>query len=147
MQKILSLKQGMQKTLFFAFFLLCSTVMMAQQKVSGSVLDATGEPLIGVSVLEVGTTNGVVTDFDGNFTLTVKSGAQLAFSYIGYVPQTLAAANGMKVTLEEEPHRQQKQTKDHTKYFFHRSTPYNSVIHLYHDRFHSARIFLRYCPV
>ena len=102
MQKILSLKQGMQKTLFFAFFLLCSTVMMAQQKVSGSVLDATGEPLIGVSVLEVGTTNGVVTDFDGNFTLTVKSGAQLAFSYIGYVPQTLAAADGMKVTLEED---------------------------------------------
>ena len=102
MQKILSLKQGMQKTLFFAFFLLCSTVTMAQQKVSGSVLDATGEPLIGVSVLEVGTTNGVVTDFDGNFTLTVKSGAQLAFSYIGYVPQTLAAANGMKVTLEED---------------------------------------------
>ena len=102
MQKILSLKQGMQKTLFFAFFLLCSTVTMAQQKVSGSVLDATGEPLIGVSVMEVGTTNGVVTDFDGNFTLTVKSGAQLAFSYIGYVPQTLAAANGMKVTLEED---------------------------------------------
>ena len=102
MQKILSLKQGMQKTLFFAFFLLCSTVMMAQQKVSGSVLDATGEPLIGVSVLEVGTTNGVVTDFDGNFTMTVKSGAQLAFSYIGYVPQTLAAADGMKVTLEED---------------------------------------------
>ena len=102
MQKILSLKQGMQKTLFFAFFLLFSTVMMAQQKVSGTVLDATGEPLIGVSVLEVGTTNGVVTDFDGNFTLTVKQGAQLTFSYIGYVSQTLAAANGMKVTLEED---------------------------------------------
>ena len=102
MQKILNLKQGMQKTLFFAFFLLCSTVMMAQNKVSGTVLDATGEPLIGVSVLEVGTTNGVVTDFDGNFTLTVKQGAQLTFSYIGYVSQTLAAANGMKVTLEED---------------------------------------------
>ena len=103
MQKILNLKQGMQKTLFFAFFLLCSTVMMAQQKVSGTVLDATGEPLIGVSVLEEGTTNnGVVTDFDGNFTLTVKQGARLTFSYIGYISQTLAAANGMKVTLEED---------------------------------------------
>ena len=102
MQKILKLKQGMQKTMFFAFFLLCSTVMMAQQKVSGTVLDATGEPLIGVSVLEAGTTNGVVTDFDGNFTLTVKQGAQLTFSYIGYISQTLAAANGMKVTLEED---------------------------------------------
>ncbi len=102
MQKILNLKQWMQKTMFFAFFLLCSTVMMAQQKVSGSVLDAAGEPLIGVSVLEAGTNNGVVTDFDGNFTLSVKQGAQLTFSYIGYVSQTLRAANGMKVTLEED---------------------------------------------
>ena len=88
--------------MFFAFFLLCSTAMMAQQKVSGTVLDATGEPLIGVSVLEAGTTNGVVTDFDGNFTLTVKQGAQLAFSYIGYLSQTLTAANGMRVILEED---------------------------------------------
>ena len=102
MQKILNLKQGMLKTMFFAFFLLCSTAMMAQQKVSGTVLDATGEPLIGVSVLEAGTTNGVVTDFDGNFTLTVKQGAQLAFSYIGYLSQTLTAANGMRVILEED---------------------------------------------
>ncbi len=47
MQKILNLKQGTQKALFFVFFLLCSTVMMAQQKVSGTVLDTTGEPLIG----------------------------------------------------------------------------------------------------
>jgi iron complex outermembrane receptor protein len=76
--------------------------MMAQNKVSGTVLDATGEPLIGVSVLEAGTNNGVVTNFDGNFTLTVKQGAKLTFSYVGYNPQTLPAANGMKVTLEED---------------------------------------------
>ena len=102
MQKILNLKQGMQKTMFFVFFLLCSTVMLAQNKVSGTVLDATGEPLIGVSVLETGTNNGVVTDFDGGFTLTVKQGAKLTFSYVGYTSKTLAAANGMKVTLEED---------------------------------------------
>ena len=88
--------------MFFVFFLLCSTVMLAQNKVSGTVLDATGEPLIGVSVLEAGTSNGVVTDFNGNFTLTVKQGAQLAFSYVGYTSQTLAARNGMKVTLQED---------------------------------------------
>ena len=88
--------------MFFVFFLLCSTVMMAQNKVSGTVLDATGEPLIGVSVLEAGTSNGVVTDFDGNFTLTVKQGANLVVSYIGYVTQTVAAQNGMKITLEED---------------------------------------------
>ena len=102
MQKILNLKQGTQKALFFVFFLLCSTVMLAQNKVSGTVLDATGEPLIGVSVLEAGTSNGVVTDFDGNFTLTVKQGAKITFSYVGYNAQTLPAANGMKVTLEED---------------------------------------------
>lgn len=102
MQKILNLKQGMQKTMFFVFFLLCSTVMLAQNKVSGTVLDVTGEPLIGVSVLETGTNNGVVTDFDGGFTLTVKQGAKLTFSYVGYTSKTLAAANGMKVTLEED---------------------------------------------
>ena len=102
MQKILNLKQGTLKAMFFVFFLLCSTVMMAQQKVSGTVLDATGEPLIGVSVLEAGTSNGVVTDFNGDFTLTVKQGAKLTFSYIGYLSQTLAATNGMKVTLEED---------------------------------------------
>ena len=84
------------------FFLLCSTVMLAQNKVSGTVLDATGEPLIGVSVLEAGTNNGVVTDYDGNFALTVKQGARLTFSYVGYTTKTLAAANGMKVTLEED---------------------------------------------
>ena len=102
MQKILNLKQGTLKAMFFVFFLLCSTVMLAQNKVSGTVLDATGEPLIGVSVLEAGTSNGVVTDFNGNFTLTVKQGAQLAFSYVGYTSQTLAARNGMKVTLQED---------------------------------------------
>ena len=102
MQKILNLKQGTLKAMFFVFFLLCSTVMLAQNKVSGTVLDATGEPLIGVSILEAGTSNGTVTDFDGNFTLTVKQGAKLAISYVGYTTQTLPATDGMKVTLEED---------------------------------------------
>ena len=102
MQKILNLKHGTVKTMFFMFFLLCSTVMLAQNKVSGTVLDAAGEPLIGVSVLEAGTTNGVVTDFDGKFTLTVKQGAKLTISYVGYTSQTVAAKNGMTVTLEED---------------------------------------------
>ena len=83
MQKILNLKHGTLKTMFFVFFLLCSTVMLAQNKVSGTVVDASGEPLIGVSVLEDGTTNGGITD-------------------VGYTSQTLAAANGMKVTLQED---------------------------------------------
>ena len=102
MQKILNLKQGMQKTMVFLFFLLCSTVMLAQNKVTGTVLDATGEPLIGVSVLEAGTSNGTVTDIDGKFTISVKQGARLAISYVGYTAQTVAAKNGMTVTLQED---------------------------------------------
>ena len=88
--------------MFFVFFLLCSTVMLAQNKVSGTVLDATGEPLIGVSVLEAGTNNGVITDFNGDFSITVKPSAKLTFSYVGYLSQTIPAKNGMKVTLEED---------------------------------------------
>ena len=102
MQKILNLKHGTQKAMFFVFFLLCSAVIMAQNKVSGTVLDATGEPLIGVSVLEAGTNNGVVTDFNGDFSITVKQNAKLTFSYVGYLSQTIPAKNGMKVTLEED---------------------------------------------
>ena len=57
----------------------------------GTIVDAQGEPLIGVSILEVGTTNGTITDIDGKFTLQVASGATLEISYIGYKTQKLAA--------------------------------------------------------
>lgn len=57
---------------------------------TGQVVDAKGEPLIGVSILEVGTTNGTITDIDGNFTLSVNAGATLEISYIGYKTQTIA---------------------------------------------------------
>ena len=56
---------------------------MAQTKtITGVVVDATGEPVIGASVLEVGTTNGTITDVDGNFTIQVPVGAKLDVSYI-----------------------------------------------------------------
>ena len=59
----------------------------------GTVVDAQGEPLIGVSILEVGTTNGTITDIDGKFTLQVTSGATLELSYIGYKTQQLKAVS------------------------------------------------------
>lgn len=101
-QQIQILKHGAQRSLLFVFLLLCSTVVLAQSKVSGTVLDAAGEPLIGVSVLEVGTSNGAVTDYEGKFSLAVKSGARLAVSYVGYVSQTLVARNDMTIRLEED---------------------------------------------
>lgn len=58
---------------------------LAQNKVSGTVTDkSTGEPLIGVTVLEKGTSNGIATDFNGNYSISVANGKTLVFSYIGY---------------------------------------------------------------
>ena len=59
--------------------------------------------MIGVSVLEKGTTNGVITDLDGNYTLSVNEGATIVFSYIGYVTQEKKAAAGtMNIVLKED---------------------------------------------
>ena len=81
--------------------------MFAQSSrtIKGTVLDAnTREPLIGVSVLEKGTTNGAVTDLDGNFAIqNVRSGATLVFSYVGYATQEILATRvGSSVLLEED---------------------------------------------
>lgn len=61
----------------------------------GTIVDSKGEPLIGVSILEVGTTNGTITDIDGKFTLRVASGATLEISYIGYKTQRVTAKPSM----------------------------------------------------
>ena len=72
--------------------------------VSGKVVDANGEPIIGATILEKGTTNGTVTDFDGNFSLKVAEGGQLEFSYVGFQSQELKAIYGrnLMVTLKED---------------------------------------------
>jgi TonB-linked SusC/RagA family outer membrane protein len=97
--------KSLQKPLVF-LFLLCLFPLgaMAQSAVKGTVNDDSGEPIIGASVVEKGTTNGTVTDFDGNFSLNVKSGATLVISYIGYTTQEVAV-NGqstINVTLKED---------------------------------------------
>lgn len=73
--------------------------------VKGSVVDATGEPVIGASILVQGTTNGVITDIDGNFILTnVGSDATLIISYVGYKTQNIKVAgrNSFKIVLVED---------------------------------------------
>lgn len=98
----------MQKSIFtralvLALLFFNSTMMFAQSVVTGNVKDQTGEPLIGVSVLEKGTTNGAITDIDGNFSLKVGQGKTLVFSYIGYKGQEIAVRGSrLNVTLEEE---------------------------------------------
>ena len=76
--------------------------VLAQSKVTGNVVDATGEPITGASVVIVGTTNGTVTDIDGNFSVNATSADMLQISYIGYVTQTLKPIDGMKVILDED---------------------------------------------
>ena len=82
-----------------------STVAATQQQrtVTGTVVDAQGEPLIGVTVKEQGTQNAAVTDMDGRFKLQLsKSDAQVVFTYIGYVDVTARATDNMVVTMKED---------------------------------------------
>ncbi len=79
-----------------------SVAQAEQQQVSGTVVDAQGEPIPGVSVIERGTSNGVMTDNQGRFSINVRRGAVLQISCIGYATQEVTAANGMRVVLAED---------------------------------------------
>ena len=85
-------------------FLCISITTWAQTTVSGVVLDDTDMTLIGVNVMEKGTTNGTITDFDGKFTLSVKNTkAVLVFSYIGYqTVEMQASTSPMKIVMKED---------------------------------------------
>lgn len=70
--------------------------------VKGTVTDATGEPVIGANVLEKGTTNGVITDIDGNFQLQTSRGAILQVSFVGFLTAEVKAAPNVNVILQED---------------------------------------------
>ena len=94
-----------QKTTVLAFLLMafCAASTYAQVTASGTVIEAaTGEPIIGASVLEEGTTNGTITDFDGNFSLPVGKDAMVVISYVGYKTQQLFPKANMQVSLAED---------------------------------------------
>ena len=96
----------MKNLKFFAIILLMlvSVQVWGQQlQVQGNVSDkSNGEPLIGVSVVEKGTQNGTVTDFDGNFSLSVSANATIVISYVGYKTQEATASQTMNIKLEED---------------------------------------------
>lgn len=79
----------------------CTMVSAQQVNVSGVIKDATGETVIGASVMVKGTKTGTVTDFDGKFHVECTPGATLVISYIGYQTQEVKAADGMNVVLQE----------------------------------------------
>jgi len=81
-----------------------SVVQQDKRQVSGTVVDASGEPIIGANVVEKGTTNGGITDIDGKFSINVGENAILQLSYIGYIPQEIAVAgkNIIAVTMRDD---------------------------------------------
>lgn len=84
------------------FFMVGISATWAQQTIKGTVIGTDDEPIIGANILEKGSTNGTVTDFDGNFTLSVKKGATLVISYIGYLTQEVQATPNMNIVLKED---------------------------------------------
>ena len=74
------------------------------RKITGKVLDKNGEPIIGANVVVKGTTNGTITDLDGNFSLEASGNSQLQITYIGYQPQEVAVNNRyvLSITLRED---------------------------------------------
>ena len=79
-----------------------STEIQKSVKISGTVVDAAGEGVIGATVQQKGSSNATATGLNGSFQLTVPEGATLVVTYIGYQPQEVKAAQGMTVTLQED---------------------------------------------
>ena len=94
--------QGLTRRLMLSFFfLLASTLAFAQNEASGTIIDNEGEPIIGATVMEKGTSNGTISDIDGNFHLKTAPGATLVISYIGFETQELPAQAGMNITMSD----------------------------------------------
>ena len=87
-----------------SLLLLALPVWAGAQQVTGVVQDVNGEPMIGVSVVIYGTTQGTITDYDGRFNVPAKATDQLVFSYIGYKTQYVKVLNrtAINVTMEED---------------------------------------------
>ena len=83
---------------------LCVSFALGQKTITGNVKAEDGLPLPGVSVVEVGTSNGTQTDFDGNYSIRVSEGSQLRFSYVGQkdVVRTVGSASVMNITMQED---------------------------------------------
>ena len=95
-----------EESIYLSIYLsiLCIPLNAQQRSVKGVVLDAHGMSVIGASILEKGTTNGTITNVEGEYTLSVSPGATLVFSYIGYKTQEVAVGNRtiLDITLHED---------------------------------------------
>ncbi|WP_418660834.1 SusC/RagA family TonB-linked outer membrane protein [Bacteroides ilei] len=94
----------MKRSLFLILCLFSLQLMAQNLIVKGVVLDTTGEPVIGATILEKGTDNGTITNLDGNFSLNVAKGKQIEVSYVGFVSQTVSVVNDqfLRIVLKED---------------------------------------------
>ena len=79
--------EKLKRFLLSTMLIFASTLLYAQTEITGTVVDETGEGVIGATVMEKGTSNGTVTDIDGNFTLKVAEGATLVISWLYHPTQ------------------------------------------------------------
>lgn len=91
-------------TLLFFFILLVSSVFAQQTTVTGKITDNTGESLLGVTILEKGTSNGTVSDLDGYYSLTVDSEATIVYSFVGFITQEIPVTGQtmLNVQMQED---------------------------------------------
>ena len=94
--------EKLKRFLLSTMLIFASTLLYAQTEITGTVVDETGEGVIGATVMEKGTSNGTVTDIDGNFTLKVAEGATLVISYIGYENVERPATPNMHISMKED---------------------------------------------
>ena len=83
----------------FLFILYSNSILAQQINVTGTVIGTDDEPIIGVSILVKGTTQGVITDLNGNYTINTNSDATLVFSYVGCITQEVAIAGRKKINI------------------------------------------------
>lgn len=88
--------------LFFSIGTTHTTWAQSQLKITGNVVDTQGEPIIGASVVVKGTSNGTITDFEGNFQLNTEKKGSLVISYIGYVTKEVTIKPTLKIVLAED---------------------------------------------
>ena len=87
------------KKAFLVVLMLSSTLIFAQNNISGSVSDESGNPVPGATVVVEGTNTGVVTDFDGNYQINASAGDQLTFSSLGFASQTITVGNQSQINV------------------------------------------------
>src|SRR5690606_7602467 len=86
------------KILFMLIFCSATAMAQVQDRVNGTVTDSNGIPLLGVNVIEKGTSNGTTTDFDGNFELKIEGSTTIVLSYVGFVTREMEVTPGQKLS-------------------------------------------------